>query len=88
MSRDFYVLFHLILQKGGVIINKEKYKINLPFLRLKREEKEYTQSQIAEYIGVSNKTYSAYERGYRTMPLSTAKAVADYLEFIVDDLFF
>ena len=52
-----------------------------------RELKEVKQSDIAKYLGVSNKTYSAYEIEYEIIPSKHLVKVADYLDVSIDYLF-
>ena len=49
-----------------------------------RELKEVKQSDIAKYLGVSNKTYSAYEIEYEIIPSKHLVKVADYLDVSID----
>ena len=38
-------------------------------LRDLREDNDYKQSDIAEYLGIAQTVYSRYERGYQTIPV-------------------
>ncbi len=38
-------------------------------LRDLREDNDYKQSKIAEYLGIAQTVYSRYERGYQTIPV-------------------
>lgn len=55
-------------------------------LRHARENKGYTQKNVAEYIGVAKSTYSLYESGNREPSVQTIKKLADYLSVSADDL--
>ena len=44
-------------------------------LRLKRD---LTQSQVADFLGISSQAYGYYEAGKRDMSLDTAKKLADF----------
>ena len=52
-----------------------------------RELKEVKQSDIAKYLGVSNKTYSAYEIEYEIVPSKHLVKVIDYFNISIDYLF-
>lgn len=41
-----------------------------------REDHDYTQRQIAEYLHVKQNTYSQYENGHRQIPLTALVALA------------
>lgn len=55
-------------------------------LRRARENKGYTQKDVAEYIGVAKSTYSLYESGNREPNVQTIKKIADFLSVSADDL--
>lgn len=44
-----------------------------------REEKNYTQEQLAEFLDVSNAYISKIERGKTTLNLNTLSSICDYL---------
>lgn len=57
-------------------------------IRLKelREAKHYTQSKIAQDLGISRQSYSNYEIGKREPDLATLKKMAEYFNISVDYL--
>jgi transcriptional regulator with XRE-family HTH domain len=64
-----------------------KNVINLNLLRDKREKKGLTQQEISELLGISNKTYSAMERGVRKIPLSRAISISKILNMTIEEFF-
>ena len=61
-------------------------------LRDLREDNDYTQSFVAEYLFVKQNTYSQYENGQRQIPISALIKLAelydtsiDYIVEITDD---
>ena len=55
-------------------------------LRQKRKEKELAQWELAEEIGVNQRTVSTWEKGQRWPTLFTAMAIADVLGCTLDEL--
>lgn len=55
-------------------------------IRSLRLDKGYTQKQIAEYLGVSQNTYSQYEIGVINYPVDALMKLADFYEVSVDYL--
>lgn len=57
-------------------------------LRLKelREEKELTQAELGEKLGISRNTIASWESNRRTPELETAKQLADYFNVSIDYL--
>ena len=51
-----------------------------------REDKDLTQKQLAEYLNVSQKSYSRYERGERTIDPEILSKLATFHETTVDYL--
>ena len=51
-----------------------------------REDKDLTQKQLAEYLNVSQKSYSRYERGERTIDPEILSKLATFHETTVDCL--
>lgn len=49
-----------------------------PRIRALREDKDLKQKQLAAAIGVSQRTYSYYENGQRTLPPEVLCALADF----------
>ena len=52
-----------------------------------REQLEIKQVEIAKYLNISNKTYSAYETEYEIIPIKHLIALVDYLNTSIDYLF-
>ena len=55
-------------------------------LRNLREDADYTQEYLAHLLNVSQRTYSRYENGERSIPLSSLCALADFYQTSVDYL--
>lgn len=57
-------------------------------LRLKdmREDRDIKQKDLAEYLNISQNTYSYYENGHRQIPLEVLAKLADYYGVSVDYL--
>lgn len=53
-------------------------------LRDLREDNDLTQAQIGRELGISQRLYSYYERGERTVPPEVLIALADLYETSVD----
>lgn len=51
-----------------------------------REDKDLTQKQLAEYLNVSQKSYSRYERGERTIDPEILSKLATLYDTSVDYL--
>lgn len=56
------------------------------FQRLKdlREDKDMTQTQISELLGIRQTVYSRYERGFQTIPVEHLIKLADFYEVSTD----
>ena len=59
---------------------------NMYFQRLRdlREDKDMSQTQVAELLHTSQTVYSRYERGYRTIPVEHLMILADFYGVSVD----
>lgn len=55
-------------------------------LRELREDRDLTQKEIAAILHVSQRTYSGYETGSRTIPYHLLAVLADYYHTSVDYL--
>lgn len=55
-------------------------------LRSIRKDKGYTQRQVANGIGVTERNYQYYESGEREPSMSTLLALADYFDVSLDYL--
>lgn len=53
-------------------------------LRDLREDKDLTQAQVAEMLGIQQTVYSRYERGYQNIPLEFLLFLADYYQVSTD----
>ena len=51
-----------------------------------REDKDLTQTDIAKYLNIAQRTYSHYENGKRAIPLEILCKIADFHETSVDYL--
>lgn len=60
--------------------------IKLKYRRIRdlREDKDLTQTQLGEAIGVPQRTLSYYENGQRMVPLEVLSAIADFFGVSVD----
>lgn len=56
------------------------------FQRLKdlREDKDMTQTQVSEVLGIQQTVYSRYERGFQTIPVEHLIKLADFYEVSTD----
>ena len=55
-------------------------------LRDMREDRDFKQTDIAEYLGIQQTVYSRYERGYQTIPLEHLIRLADFYQVSLDYL--
>ena len=53
-------------------------------LRELREDSDYNQTQIAKILNISQRTYSSYETGDRTIPYSALVKLARFYHTSVD----
>lgn len=51
-----------------------------------REDKDLTQTEMAKYLNIAQRTYSHYENGGRSIPLEMLCKIADFHETSVDYL--
>lgn len=51
-----------------------------------REDKDWTQAQVAEYLGIDQRTYSNYETGRREIPVHLLIALSKLYGVSVDYL--
>ncbi len=51
-----------------------------------REDSDLNQTTLAEYLSVSQRTYSRYETGERSIPIEVLSRLADYYNVSVDYL--
>lgn len=55
-------------------------------IRNLREDKDLTQSEIAAFLHISQRTYSRYEKDERAIPVEILSMLADYHQTSVDYL--
>lgn len=55
-------------------------------IRYLREDHDLSQQQLADYLNISQRTYSYYESGQHNMPLAILVKLADYYHTSVDYL--
>ena len=55
-----------------------------PRLKDLREDRDLTQSKIAELLFITQQQYSLYEKGYRDIPSSALITLADFYNTSVD----
>ena len=64
---------------------KELYNLRTNLLRLRTENK-YTQTTIANYLGITYQSYQAYERGLTVPSLKNFIKLAKLYDISLDDL--
>jgi len=57
-------------------------------LKIKREEKNMTQEEVADDLGIGRSHYSSIEGSKKKPSLDLAKKIADYFSVSMDELFF
>lgn len=72
--------------KGKEVIKMAKVKKPMVKLANKRNEKGYTQEELAFLCGLKSDTISQYERGIRNPNLTTISEIARVLKCSVSDL--
>lgn len=55
-------------------------------LKIIREQREYKQKEIAEYLGTTQQYYSDYENGKRDIPIRIYIKLADFYNVSIDYL--
>lgn len=60
----------------------------MPTLRELRNIKKLTQMQMADELRVTEKTYGAWERGFRTPKPADMQKIEDYFNVPKEDIFF
>ncbi len=55
-----------------------------PRLKDLREDKDLTQSKIAEVLVITQQQYSLYEKGYREIPVSMLIKLAEFYDVSLD----
>ena len=55
-------------------------------IRNLREDSDLTQTDLAKYLNISQRTYSRYETGEHSIPIETLSKLADFHKTSVDYL--
>lgn len=66
--------------------NEQRLKMIGASIKRKREKSGYSQVMVADYLKITEKTYSEYERGKTQPPLLKLIAIAEYFECGLDEL--
>lgn len=71
-----------------VVCQHKFVRLIMVLLRLKelRNQHGYTQQQLADYLGITSRSYQRYESGDCEPTLSTVIAIADFFDVTVDYL--
>ena len=72
----------MIVRRGSCITMKELRRI----IRDLREDNDIKQKTIAEYLGVSQQTYSNYENGHRDIPIWAVVKLSKFYQVSTDYL--
>jgi transcriptional regulator with XRE-family HTH domain len=51
-----------------------------------REDRDFTQQKLADYLNIARSTYKNYENGVRAMPIEILSKIADYYNTSTDYL--
>ena len=60
--------------------------MNIGRLKEIRKDRDLTQTDIANYLGMKQQQYSEYEIGKRLIPIETLDKLADYYDTSIDYL--
>lgn len=60
--------------------------MNISRLKEIRKDRDITQNDIANYLGMKQQQYSEYEIGKRLIPIETLDKLADYYDTSIDYL--
>ena len=60
--------------------------MNISRLKEIRKDRDFTQTDIANYLGMKQQQYSEYEIGKRLIPIETLDKLADYYDTSIDYL--
>lgn len=69
--------------KEGIIMNQEKIG---KFIAKRRKEKQLTQKQLSEKLGVSTNAVSKWERGICLMDMSLLKPLSEILDVSINEI--
>ena len=73
--------------RKAVAEGKKRERAHPSDLRVARVEKDFTQAQMAKFLGVSDVTYMSIEMGHTAVTHDRAKKVAQKLSSSVDAIF-
>lgn len=77
LYKNFFIRYHVFMNNLIAIGN---------LIKLKREEKSWTQEQLANKLEISPVTVSAYEKGIRKPTLKRAKQLSEILGIDLSEL--
>lgn len=82
MTLTFLKLYHVLRYKS---ISQHEISYNI-YMKLKelREENNFTQSQIAEYLNIKQNTYSQYENEKRQLPIDVLIKLSKFYKVTTD----
>ena len=60
--------------------------MNINRLKEIRKDRDFTQTDVAKYLGMKQQQYSEYEIGKRLIPIETLDKLADYYDTSIDYL--
>lgn len=60
--------------------------MNISRLKEIRKDRDFTQTDVAKYLGMKQQQYSEYEIGKRLIPIETLDKLADYYDTSIDYL--
>ena len=66
--------------------NEQRLKMIGASIKRMREKSGYSQVMVADYLKITEKTFSQYERGITQPPLLKLIAIAEYFECRLDEL--
>lgn len=73
----------MFIGKKGVWLKMKELRM---IIRDLREDRDIKQKVIAEYLGVSQQTYSNYENGHREIPIWAVTKLSEYYKVSTDYL--
>ena len=65
----------MFLGEKGVLLKMKELRM---IIRELREDRDIKQKIIAEYLGISQQTYSNYENGHREIPIWAVTKLSEY----------
>ncbi len=73
----------MFLGEKGVLLKMKELRM---IIRELREDRDIKQKIIAEYLGISQQTYSNYENGHREIPIWAVTKLSEYYQVSTDYL--